>query len=214
MDAKNSPLHADNSLVSLVVGALQEVGHVVVVIDHHRQTRRSARRGLLLQRFGYPASIICWVEARVDGHALVTSPPGQGLDHVVRAVCREQGARKPDTKGVEAVRLDTLRRHIGALEVLEVAVNSGVAQRRKRGTCRERREEERRLSALHALTRKCELELAQPPRRVGDIGLVQGEPDRVGSLDGAVLVRLRGGLMMALCRPFTNKDSCAGVGSA
>ena len=61
VDARNSLLHADNSFVSLVVGALQEAGHVAVVIDHHRQTRRSARRGLLLQRFGDPTSIVVHV---------------------------------------------------------------------------------------------------------------------------------------------------------
>merc|ERR1712086_24727 len=74
--------------------------------------------------------------------------------------------------------------------VLEVAVHGGVAQRPKLGARRNRREEERRLSALRALTWKCELESAQPPRRAGDIGLVQGEPDRVGAPNGAVLVRL------------------------
>ena len=42
VDARHGPLRAGSGFVSLVVGALQEVGHVVVVIDHYWQTCRGA----------------------------------------------------------------------------------------------------------------------------------------------------------------------------
>ena len=77
-------------------------GNCAVVIDGYRETRCGARGGLLLKNGRDPRRLIVRVKPGVNCYALVTPPPGQGLDHAVRAVRCEQGAGEADPEGLKA----------------------------------------------------------------------------------------------------------------